>query len=322
MAVQGSAVEALTGDETFRIPIARASLAREGEKILIRDAGGSLAIWCDDDGILEVLERAQRGTLKDQVARLRAGQRRRRALRTAAKSLVVAAALFAASIPLLRWAVRGGVPVLADKVGETALEHLDLPAGVAPTVEGRLAVIESQLRPVSTLSTRSLRVLLADYADIHSFCLPPNVVVVTAGLVCGAEEAEIVTEAVARELAHLENRDVHQQVAEAVDWHAPLNLAVWDLTRLRDHMLDFADPKRSPGFTPEQEIAADERALDLMKRAGVPLTAGQDLKALADKLKQLREGNAVATPQKPAPAGEDALDWAKVRAEACAVIGR
>src|SRR5690349_22739580 len=81
VAIQGANVEALTGTETFRIPIARCSLGREGTKILVRDEQGPLVIWSDDDGFLDVLAKAQRGTLKDQVGGLRGSERRRRVLK-------------------------------------------------------------------------------------------------------------------------------------------------------------------------------------------------------------------------------------------------
>lgn len=322
VAIHGSNVEALTGDETFRIPVARCLLARDGQKTLVRDEQGSLVIWSDDEGFLDALGRVQRGTLRGQVGRIRSAERRRRALKLLGRVLVVAAALFAASVPVTRWAVRGGVPVIADRIGESALKHLNLPAGVAPTVERRLAVIAEQLRPACSLSTRSFRVLLADYAGAHAFSMPPDTVIVTSGLVCGAEDPDVVTEAVARELAHLENRDMSHQVAETVDWHTPVGLVLGDVTKLRERMLDFADPKRSPGFTPAQETAANEQALAMMKRVGVvPLVPGQDLAALTASLKQLQLGDAENTQVRLTAIEDDALDWSKVRAEACDVIG-
>jgi hypothetical protein len=321
VAIQGSNVEALTGDEIFRIPVARCSLARDGQKILVRDEQGSLVIWSDDEGFLDALERAQRGTLKDQVGRIRRAERRRRVLKLVGRVLVAAAAIFAASVPVTRWAIRGGVPTIADRIGESALKHLDLPSGVAPTVERRLAVIAEQLRPASSPSTGSFRVLLAGYADVHSFSMPPDVVVVTSGLVCGADDPDLVTEAVARELAHLENRDVIQRVAETVDWHTPIDLVLGDVTKLRERMLDFADPKRSPGFTPAQETAANERALAMLKRVGIPRASEQELAALMAWLKALHVDAAELVQPRPTAGEDDTLEWSKVRAEACNVIG-
>jgi hypothetical protein len=324
VAIHGADLEALTGDETFRIPIARCSLARAGQKILVRDEQGSIVIWSDDDdeGFLDALERAQRGTLKDQVARLRGAKRRRRVLKWSGRALIAAVAVFAASVPFTRWAVRGGAPSIADRVGQSALKQLDLPSGEAPTVEQQLAVIAEQLRPACSPSTRSFRVLLADYADVRSFSMPPDAVIVTSGLVCAADDPNLVTAAVARELAHLENRDVSHCVAEAVDWHTPLDLVLGDDTKLRERMLDFADPKRSPGFTPEQETAASERAIAMLTRVGVPVAAGQDPASLMARLKQLPLAAAENDPPEHTAGKGGTLDWAKVRAEACSLIGR
>lgn len=315
-------MEALTGEETFRIPVARSSLAREGTRIVVRDEEGSLVIWSDDDAFLDVLERAQRGTLKEQVGRLRSAQRRRRGLRLAGKGLIALAVFYVASVLFLHWAVRGGIPAMGDSIGESALQHLGLPPGVAPGVEQQLTAIADQIRPASSPSTRSFRVLLAGYAEAHSFSLPPDVVVVTAGLVCSADDADLVRVAVARELSHLESRHMHQQAADAVDWRTPMFLVLGDFSAPRDRMLDFADPERSGGFTPAQEAAADQRATAILKLAGVALAPGQDLAGLTARLKQLHP-DAAENNQPPPPAGgEDAQAWAKVRAEACGVIGR
>jgi hypothetical protein len=326
VAIHSGNVEALTGDETFRIPIARCSLARAGQKILVRDDQGSLVIWSDDEGFLDVLARAQRGTLKEQVGSLRGAKRRRRVLWSVGKAVIALVAVYAASVPFTRWGVRGGVPRMADCVGQSALKQLDLPSGVAPTVELQLSVIAEQLRPACPSSTRSFRVLLAGYAEAHSFSLPPDAVIVTSGLVCGADDPNLVTAAVALELGRLENRDVSHHVAEAVDWHTPLDLALGDVTKLRESMLDFADPKRSPGFTTSLEAAAGERALVMLTRVGVHLAVGQDVTSLMARLKQLPLApaeNAQPPPTVAAPAVKDGtLDWAKVRAEACNLIGR
>jgi hypothetical protein len=322
VAVHGANLVALTGDETFRIPIGRCSLGRAGKKILVRDEQGSVVIWSDDDeGFLDALAQAQHGTLKDQVGRLRGAERRRRVLKALVKVLIAAALVFAASVPFTRWAVRGGVPSIADPIGQSALEQLDLPSGAAPTVEQHLAVIAGQLRPACSPSTRSFRVLLADYDFVHSFSMPPDAVIVTSGLVCGADDPNLVTAAVARELAYLENRDVSHYAAEAVGWRTPLDLVLGDDTKLRERMLDFADPKRSPGFTPKQETAAGERALAIL-RVGAPTASDQDLASLMAQLKQLSLA-AAEDGQPQHTAGKDgALDWAKVRDEACSLIGR
>lgn len=320
VAVQGANVEALTGGETFRIPVARASVARHGRRIVVHDEQSELEIWSEDDAFLDVLERAQRGTLREQVGRIRSAARARKVAARSVRALAVLAAMMIASVPFMRWAIRGGIPAFSASLGESALDHLALPSGEAPAVEKHLAEVAEQLRPATAPSMRHFRVLLADYGDVHSFGLPAGTIIVTAGLVCGAEDPDLVTEAIARELAHLENHDVSHRVAEAVDWRTPFDLLHGDLGRLRDRMLDFADPKRSPGFTPAQEKAADERATALLERA-LPHASFQQLAALTARLQQLQVPSADAPPPRAPAKAEGALDWSKVRAEACGIIG-
>jgi hypothetical protein len=232
VAVHGANVEALTGDDTFRIPVTRCSLEFEGRKILARDQQSSIVIWSEDDGFLLALERAKRGILTHQVRRLRASARRRRLIKWCGSAVVAVGVLCAAAVPAVRWAVGGGVPWIADRIGESVIERLALPTEITPDVDGALAVITERLHPATAPSTRSFRLLLAGYSDANSFDIPARTVIVTAGLVCSAEDPELVTAVVARELAHLEHHDVSKRVAEAVDWHTVLALARGDTSTL------------------------------------------------------------------------------------------
>jgi hypothetical protein len=294
VAVHGANLEALTGDETFRIPLGRCALETEGRKIVARDQQSSLVIWSDDDGFLPALERAQRGILSREVRRIRASARRRGLLKSFAYAAVAIGGLGAALVPAARWAIAGGIPSIADRIGESALEHLALPTELGGDTDNALAIIAEQLRPATAPSTRTFSLLLAGYSDAYSFGLPAKTVVVTAGLVCSAKDSEAVATAVARELAHLENRDVSKRIAESVDWHTVVGLARGDTSGLRARMLDFADPVQNPGFSQEQRTAAQQRA-------GVILAATAAVRL---------EGR------------QRDLDWSKVRAEACELIGR
>jgi hypothetical protein len=294
VAIHGANLEALTGDDTVRVPLAGCSLESEGRKTLVRDRQGSLVIWSDDDGFLHALERAQRGILARQVRTLQAAARRRILLKWGISAAVAMTGVAAAALPVTRWAVGGGIPWLENRIGESTLERLTLPAETAPEVDGALGTIAEQLRPMTAPSTRPFRLVLADYSEVHSFSLPPNTVVVTAGLVCAADAPQTVTAVVARELAHLERHDVSKRIAGTVRWSTAFDLARGDVSTLRARMLDFADPERCPGFTPEQQAAAEQRA-----KAMVTATA-------AVRMAGVRTG----------------LDWSHVREEACKLIGR
>lgn len=308
VAVQGASLHALTGAEPFRVPLARCTLLREGRKWLVRDEQSAVVIWSDEEGFFEALEEAPAASFREQVRRHRRAARRTRVLGWSLVALIVLFALGAASVPVTRWAVAGGVPALAGGLGDAALERLALPAGVAPAVEKQLAVLAERLRPAVSPEHRAFRVLLADYTPAHSFDLPRDTVVVTSGLVCAAEGPEQVAAAIALELAHLENDHVSARVGEAVDGDAVFALLRGDAERLRDRMLDFADASRSPGFTAEQDTAANERARVLLAEVGLAM-AGQGAPPTA----------AVVLPS--AVSGAVATDWASVRAEACEMIG-
>ena len=302
MAIHGANLEALTGDETFRIPLVQCSLEAEGRRILVREQAGELVIWSDDKGFLRALERAPRGVLGRQVRAFQAAARRRRLVAWFGSASIVALSGYVAAVPVTRWVIDHGTPSLMDRIGEAAIEGLSLPAGLAPNVDGALGSIAEQMRPAVAPSARSFRLLLAGYSDAHSFDVPPGTVIVTAGLVCDAKDPDFVTAAVARELAHLESHDVGNRVAETVEFHTVLELARGDTSPLRARMLDFADPARYPGFTPEQRTAAERRATAILTAIAAP----RDAVEKKDR------------PEDP----RRTVDWAKVRAEACELVGR
>lgn len=323
VALVGSNVEALTGEETFRIPLTRCEVSSEKERIVVRDLEGTMFIWSDEAHFLDALERTRSNALKVQVERVRSSRFRRRAIAWTGKTLVGTTLLCAVIVLSTRWAVGGGVHAITDHIGQSALQELHLPLGQAPLVERRLDEIAEQLQPVASLGKQKLRVLLADYDDAHAFHFPPNTVVVTSTLVCNAEETNLVTAAVALELAHLEARDLSVQTNELVDWQTSVDFLSGNTSKLSNYMLDFADSRRTPGYAPERELAAKERAVSLLKQVVAPLDAGQDIAALLERAKTIPSKREGASPLLPEDIQNETLqEWAKVRAEACDIVGR
>lgn len=319
VAVVGSNVEALTGNETFLIPLERCVIVCEGSKIVVRNDENSMAVACDDDAFLDALERAQKGLLRGHVQRIRRARRTRRALALGGKGLIAAIVLYAASVPMTRWALGGGVPTMVDQIGESALAQLGLHAELTPTVEKQFNDIAKQLQPASSLSGRSLRILLAGYTDAHTFHLPPDAIIVTSGLICRADDVNLVVTAVALELAHLEVRDLGPPLVSVVDWSTPIKLFLGNDTQLRERMLDFADRRRSPGYTKEQEEAAEARALAILKQVIAPPESDKDLAALVARVKQLQDDteNAQFNVENNKNNGPN---WSDARMEACNLI--
>ncbi len=316
VAVVGSNIEALTGNETFRIPLERCVIIAEGPRIIVRNEEGSMAIATDDDRFLDALEVAQRGLLRGYVERIRAARRRRRTFVLGGLCLAAAIVLYAASVPATRWALGGGSSTMVDQIGESALGQLGLHAELTPAVEKQLNEIAKKLQPATSLSGRSLRVLLAGYNDAHTFHLPPDAVIVTSGLVCKAEDVDLVIAAVALELAHLEARDVCPSLVSAVDWSTPMDFITGN-HKLRERLLDYADRRRSPGYTKEQDEAAEARALAILKQVMTPETP-DGLAALITRAKQLEDGteNIKAHIEK----SKDDGHWSEARVEACNLI--
>jgi hypothetical protein len=330
VAVQGTNLHALTGsNEVFRIPLARCTVKRIGRRIRVRDEQTSLVIWSDDDEFLDALAQTPHGTLRAEVHRIQRAARRLRLLKRSVYALMMIGVLGATIVPITRWAVGGGVLSVGDRIGESALESLALPSGIAPNVERELDVMGERLRPLSSSSLPAFRVLLAGYTPAHCFSLPPNTVVVTAGLVCAANRSEVVAAAIAREVAHLENRHVRLRLAEVVDWNMTLNLVYGDTSKLRARLLDYAHHEHSPGFTADQDETAQTRASEMLRSIGVEpsniwdeLAEAQLIGVGADAPKAIpKEVHSPPTNQNGNTATcAKIVDWPNVRKEACELI--
>lgn len=323
VALVGSSVEALTGDETFRIPLTRCEVASQGPKIVVRDLEHTMVIWSDEDQFLDALERTRSNALKVQVERVRSRRFRRQLLRRGGKAIFTVVAIAAMVLSLTRWAVGGGIMAITDHIGQSAFHELHLPVGETPVVERHLDSIASQLKPVSSLGKHDFRVWLADYGDVHIFHLPPNNIVVPATLVCNVDDRNLVIAAVALELAHLEARDVNVQTQQLVDWQTSLDVLLGDTKKLRDFMLDYADSKRTPGYTKAQESAAQERATNILEQIGLPFEAGQDVATLLARLDEIPNKRKDGERLQPKSVNDEAWkQWLEVQAKACEVVGK
>jgi hypothetical protein len=149
--------------------------------------------------------------------------------------------------------------------------------------------------------------------------------VVTAGLVCAANRPDTVAAAIARELAHLENRHIRMRLAETVDWDTTLDLAHGDVSKLRARMLDYANVDNSPGFTADQDATAEQRASAMLTSIGVDPAVSLEELAQAQAGSLNLDAPRTKPPTKPVrntPEGVETFDWLKVRDEACELIGR
>lgn len=322
VALVGSNVEALTGKETFRIPLTRCEMLSEGARVVLRDLDGSLTIWSDDAPFLDALERTRYDALRHQAGRIRTSRRRRRILTICVRVLVAVAVILVINVPLTRWAVGGGVPPLSNHIGQSVLQQLHLESVQAPMTDQRLAAMAKPLQPAASLGKHALRILLAPYNDVHTFHMPPNAVIVTSELLCRADDPDVVAAAVALELAHLEAGDMIAQMSATVDAWTSLTLLSGDTTQQCDYLLNFVDSRRTPGYTSAQKEAANKRAMAILGATITPPMAEADIIALIDRAKQLHTADRLGTGAKPPGAidSDASREWLKVREEACGIL--
>ena len=322
VALVGSNVEALTGDETFRIPLTRCEVTSDGERIVVRDLEGTMSIWSDEGPFLDALERTRSQALTLQVQRVRAARQRHRIVKGCIKVLAAVIVFIVVGTASIRWALRGGIVAAMDRIGQSALSELALPVAELEPVDTYLTEVADQLKPAASLNGEKLRVLVAGYDDVYAFHLPPNAVVVTSRLVCNADDPNLIVAAAALELAHLEARDLNSQTQQLVDWNTSFDVLLGDSKKLRDYMLDYAGSKTTPGYTEEQEFAATERAIEILNKVLPPLEGGHDVAKLLQQVKEIPSDHEQVGPASPEISKNPAmLRWHNARQEACDIVG-
>jgi beta-barrel assembly-enhancing protease len=168
-------------------------------------------------------------------------------------------------------------------IGDRALGQLELEHTL--TQEGPAAEMIARIGARLTATSRyRYRWYVSDEREINAYALPGGIVVVNAGMIEAAQNAEELAGVLAHEVQHIEHRHTLQQMIHAAGWAAVLAVALGDVsavTAITLHQLGNLRNSR------KLEAQADTEGMKALARAGIPL---QGMPALFRRLHLEQEG--------------------------------
>jgi Zn-dependent protease with chaperone function len=176
------------------------------------------------------------------------------------------------------WAARRVSLEQEQRLGDLAFGQMR--AGLKMRADGPALELTRTLGMRLTAGSRyRYQWFVAESSEINAFALPGGYVVVHAGLIKAAENADELAGVLAHEIQHVELRHSLKNMIHGLGWRAMLALALGDLSG--GLLGDLANQLGALSYSRELEQAADLGALRTLRRAGI---APDGLLSFFDKL--------------------------------------
>jgi predicted Zn-dependent protease len=141
-------------------------------------------------------------------------------------------------------------------------------------------------------SRYSYRWYVSDDREINAYALPGGIIVINAGMIEAAENAEELAAVLAHEVQHVEQRHTLQQMIHTAGWAAVLAVALGDVSAITAIVIHQLGNLRN---SRKLEAQADAGGLEALAKAGIPLTGMATLfrKLKAEQDRRGGEGAAI-----------------------------
>jgi Zn-dependent protease with chaperone function len=175
-------------------------------------------------------------------------------------------------------------------IGNQALAQLE-----AENVLTREGLAAETLASIGTRLTKgsrySYRWYVSDDREINAYALPGGIIVINAGMIEAAENAEELAAVLAHEIQHVEQRHTLQQMIHTAGWAAVLAVALGDVSAITAIVIHQLGNLRN---SRKLEAQADVGGLEALARAGIPLTGMASLFRKLKSEQERRGGEGVA----------------------------
>jgi predicted Zn-dependent protease len=248
-----------------------------GRMVFCRNEDRSLTIFCEDRGFMAALCQASGGILTDQLGK----ERKQRRWESNRFRMIVAAALvgFAVLLVVAYWGIRAGaraavhaLPVSIDKqIGKMAFESMDLGGPVIddPIVVRAVQAMVDRMAPHAAEPGMAFDVHVVDSPQVNAFALPGGKIVVFAGLIRNASDAEQVAGVIGHEMAHVTLRHGLQRMGESIGIAAAINLLLGDAEGLIAAGAEFFEIASVNSYSRDHEHEADEEGVRMLHAAAI-----------------------------------------------------
>ena len=252
-----------------------------GKMIFCRDAQNTLTLFCEEKGFLDYLAAQPGGQRHPELQALWSAAQRatRRTYFFLALGALLLVALGFGFMPGLRW--MGGwvlrqMPTSIDRrLGDLGWAQMqgELSRMKAPKASAALEEIVQRLEVDREARRWKYRLYLVDDGRINAFALPGGRLVVFRGLLEAASGPEEVAGVLAHEMAHVSRRHGVQRLIRSVGLVGAIQVLIGDVGGVMALGKELLTLSAINHYSREQESEADERAVQVMQKAGLDALA-------------------------------------------------
>jgi Zn-dependent protease with chaperone function len=153
------------------------------------------------------------------------------------------------------------------RIGEHALAQIETESEL--TQEGLAARTVAEIGGRLTAGSRyQYRWYVSNDKEVNAFALPGGIIIVNAGLIAKAGNADELAGVLAHEVQHVEHRHTLQQMIHAAGWAAVLAVVLGDVSAITAIVLHQLGNLRN---SRKLEAQADAGGMKALARAGIPL---------------------------------------------------
>jgi len=152
-------------------------------------------------------------------------------------------------------------------IGNNALEQLKTEHELTQEGAGAQAIADIGAR-LTKGSRYQYRWYVSDDKEINAYALPGGIVVVNAGMIAAADNAEELAGVLAHEVQHVEHRHTLQQMIHTAGWAAVLAVVLGDVSAITAVVLHQLGNLRN---SRKLEKQADDDGMKALAAAGIPL---------------------------------------------------
>jgi beta-barrel assembly-enhancing protease len=175
-------------------------------------------------------------------------------------------------------------------IGDRALAQLETEHVL--TQEGPAAKTIAEIGARLTKGSRyQYRWYVSADREVNAYALPGGIVVINAGMIEAADNAEELAGVLAHEVQHIEHRHTLQQMIHAAGWAAVLAVVLGDVSAITAIVIHQLGNLRN---SRKLESQADVEGMKALARAGIPLDGMAALFRKLQKQQERRGGEGVA----------------------------
>jgi predicted Zn-dependent protease len=154
-----------------------------------------------------------------------------------------------------------------ERIGERALAQIEMENEL--TQEGLAAQSVAEIGARLTVGSRyKYRWYVSEDKEVNAYALPGGIVIVNAGLLAKADNAEELAGVLAHEVQHVEYRHTLQQMIHAAGWAAVLAVVLGDVSAITAIVVHQLGDLRN---SRKLETQADTEGMKALARARIPL---------------------------------------------------